>query len=268
MENTNQGMSLRDLAWNQLRVLPAFRSLVRAMESRLLSQLDTLSDPVLDIGAGDGHFAQSVSRGIDVGMDSDRFILQEARTRGVYSNLCVSSATDMPFRNSIFSTIICNSVLEHIHDITRVIAESFRVLQHGGYFICSVPTDCLNNNLGFTRLLKFLGFEGLATRYKSWFARLQRHFHMYSPEVWQRQIEEAGFRVIIHTGYMSPGATAIFDLGHLYGGFNWIDHWITGKWVILPWRPLFFLEEKVIASFIGEDNPPLASCHFFVAKKM
>jgi ubiquinone/menaquinone biosynthesis C-methylase UbiE len=103
MENTNQGMSLRDLAWNQLRALPAFRSLVRAMESRLLSQLGTLSDPALDIGAGDGHFAQSVFRGIDVGMDSDRLILQEARKRGVYSNLCVSSATDMPFRNSFFS---------------------------------------------------------------------------------------------------------------------------------------------------------------------
>jgi len=268
MENTNQSIFLRDFAWNQLRALPAFRGLVRAMESNLFSQLGALPDPVLDIGTGDGHFAQSVFKKIDVGMDPDRIILQEARNRGVYSSLCSASAIEMPFQNSIFSTIICNSVLEHIPDVTKAIAESFRVLRHGGYFVCSLPTDCLNDNLGITRLLKFLGFERLATKYKLWFARLQHHFHMYSPEVWQRQIEEAGFRIVMHTGYMSPVATAIFDLCHFYGCFNWIDHWIMGKWVISPWRPLFFLEEKIIASFIGEDNPLRASCHFFVAKKM
>lgn len=268
MKNTDNYRLYRDFAWKQLRELPAFRSLVRAMESRLFSQLGTLPNPILDVGAGDGHFAQSVFKEIDVGMDPDILALHEARKRATYLSLCVSSATEMPFRSSTFSTVICNSVLEHIPDLTKTLAESFRVLRRGGHFVCSVPTECLNENMGITRLLKILGSEKLATRYKSWFTRLQDHYHMYSPAVWQRHIENAGFRVEKHTGYMSPRATSIFDLGHFYGGFNWIDHWIMGKWVIFPWRPLFVIEEKIIASFVDDDNPKQASCYFFVARKM
>jgi len=40
----------RDYLWPQLQDLPYFRALLRAVEARLLQQVD-LPDPVLDIGS-------------------------------------------------------------------------------------------------------------------------------------------------------------------------------------------------------------------------
>ena len=45
-----------DFLWPQLQALPAFR----AVEARLFAELGPLPCPMLDIGSGDGHFAQSI----------------------------------------------------------------------------------------------------------------------------------------------------------------------------------------------------------------
>ena len=45
-----------DLLWRHLRGVPAFRALLRAVESRFYQDLE-LPRPVLDLGCGDGHFA-------------------------------------------------------------------------------------------------------------------------------------------------------------------------------------------------------------------
>ncbi|MBE2223361.1 MAG: hypothetical protein IAF02_17610, partial [Anaerolineae bacterium] len=46
-----------DLLWRQLKTIPAFRAVLRAIESRFYFAVD-LPGPVLDLGCGDGHFAQ------------------------------------------------------------------------------------------------------------------------------------------------------------------------------------------------------------------
>lgn len=267
--NTSSLISLSssDVAWSQLRELPFFRSLVRAMEAHLFLQVVPLPGPLLDIGTGDGHFGHSALKTIDMGIDSDISMLRKAAQYGAYSMLCASNASTLPFRDASFSSVIFNSVLEHIPDLTTTLYEAFRVLQKGGILICTVPTDRLNENTGIARFLKLIGAYRLSSRYKTWFARAQKHFHLYAVDVWRKIIENAGFHIEWHVGYMSPRATAIFDLAHFYGGFNWIDYHITGKWVIFPWRPFFILEEKTISYFIKEHNPEDASCHFFVAKK-
>ncbi len=58
------------IVWPHLADLPAFRALIRAIEHRLLAEYQPFARPVLDVGAGDGHFA-SVALGprIDVGID-------------------------------------------------------------------------------------------------------------------------------------------------------------------------------------------------------
>jgi len=46
---------------------------------------------------------------------------------------------DMPFEDNIFRCIHCQSVLEHIPDPTRAIAEMHRVLEPGGYIWVQLP---------------------------------------------------------------------------------------------------------------------------------
>jgi len=62
---------LNDFLWPQLQALPAFRALIRAMEARLFAELGPLPRPMLDIGSGNGHFAQSIWEQLDVGIDPD-----------------------------------------------------------------------------------------------------------------------------------------------------------------------------------------------------
>ncbi|MCA9961417.1 MAG: hypothetical protein KC443_20400, partial [Anaerolineales bacterium] len=46
-----------DLLWRQLKTIPAFRAILRAVEARFYHQVE-LPEPLLDVGCGDGHFAQ------------------------------------------------------------------------------------------------------------------------------------------------------------------------------------------------------------------
>ncbi|MGH2544926.1 MAG: class I SAM-dependent methyltransferase, partial [Ardenticatenaceae bacterium] len=241
--------------------------LIRAMEARLFQRLGPLPRPVLDVGCGDGHFAEVVWGEMDVGVDLDSASLREAQRRAVYDSLCLASATTLPFADQSFASAVSNCVIEHIPEMPRVLAEVCRVLKPDGLFVFSVPTNSLNDHLSITRLLAALDAGELAERYKSWFTRMQVHFHMYSPDRWASLAEEAGFEVLEHTGYMSARAAALFDLGHFYGIPNLISRRLTGRWVPLPWRPRFALEERLLAPLVAEHDPPSATCYFFVARK-
>lgn len=259
--------NISDIVWDQLRALPAFRALIRAMEAHLFLQLGPLPRPMLDIGCGDGHFAQSVWKQVEVGIDCNGSNMQEAKKRNIYCSLCQASATYLPFADGTFACVISNSVFEHIPDVMSAISETYRVLRQGGQFILSVPTDRLNDGFAIGRILTRVGASKLAEAYKAWFTRIQGHFHLYNSSKWQQLIEAAGFRVLWQTGYMSPRATAFFDLGHFYGLPNLILRKLTGRWVIWPWRPRFALEEALLCSLAAEADPSGDACHFFVSIK-
>jgi SAM-dependent methyltransferase len=115
----------------QLRELPAFRALLRAVEARFYNDLP-MPHPILDLGCGDGHFASVTFREpLDVGFDPWERPLQEARRRGVYHTLSRADGARMPFPDAAFVTVISNSVLEHIPNVEPVIHEVSRVLRPG-----------------------------------------------------------------------------------------------------------------------------------------
>ena len=72
-----------DFLWQHLKDLPAFRALLRAVEARFYQELLPLSEPVLDVGCGDGHFASvAFPRPLAAGIDPGSAVLGEARDRG------------------------------------------------------------------------------------------------------------------------------------------------------------------------------------------
>jgi len=259
--------SARDLLWENLREIPAFRALIRTIEGRLLLEHGPLPRPLLDIGCGDGHFAQVFLRAVDVGIDLDPLVLGQAAQRGVYRSLGAASAAGMPFRDGSFRSVLANCALEHMPDLEAVLREVRRVLAPGGTFVFTVPNDVHNRNLLVGRILDRAGLRRAAAAYREWFRKMQRHFHMYRAEEWSRRVEAHGFRIVLRRDYLSPRATALLELGHYAGWHNVVAKALLGRWVVLPWRPLFAMTERILMPRVLEDGIPGSSCAFFVAER-
>ncbi len=153
-----------------------FRAFLRAVEGRFYQDIE-LKAPVLDVGCGDGIFAEiTFDRKIDIGFDPSLPVLQEPANRQAYEHLLCAGGAGMPFPDAYFSTIISNSVLEHIPELDAVIPEMNRVLKPGGKFIFCVPNDNLLKNLSVSNFLDKLSLHGLAKSYRFLF-----QYHLTPP---------------------------------------------------------------------------------------
>src|SRR6185295_3497351 len=109
-------MTTDDLLWRNLKELPAFRGLLRAVEARFYQDIE-LPEPVLDLGCGDAHFASiAFDRPLAAGVDPWTPPLREARRlrRSAYQLLVQAEGGRLPFAAGHFASAVSNSVLEHI----------------------------------------------------------------------------------------------------------------------------------------------------------
>lgn len=158
-----------DLLWRQLKTIPAFRAVLRAVESRFYYAVD-LPAPVLDVGCGDGHFAQmTFDHNLDVGIDPWWNPLKKSYRAGAYDLLLQGMGDQMPFPDNYFASAFSNSVLEHIPDIQPVLNETGRVLQENGRFLITMPSQYFTQELGGALWLEKLNMPGLADRYRTFF---------------------------------------------------------------------------------------------------
>jgi ubiquinone/menaquinone biosynthesis C-methylase UbiE len=97
------------------------------------------ADAVLDIGCGPGqivldylHGRRETSAGVrGVGVDLSLAMLLEARRKGLTA-VAVANASALPFADGAFDLVFCNSVLHHMSDPERDLAEMARCVSRGG----------------------------------------------------------------------------------------------------------------------------------------
>lgn len=177
-----------DLLWRQLKSIPAFRAILRAVEARFYFGVE-LPGPTLDVGCGDGHFSQMVfQRKIEAGIDPWWNPLTKGQKSGMYDLALQAMGDKLPFPDGHFASAFSNSVLEHIPDIQPVLNETNRVMQMNGRFLITMPSHHFTQNLGGATFLARLGLPGLADAYRRFFNRIARHAHTDSAEVWGRTI--------------------------------------------------------------------------------
>jgi len=92
---------------------------------------------LLDIGCGEGHyFSLYKKKNLTFkGIDIDPSVLINLKKNSV---IC-ADVQKLPFKSSIFDTLICIDVLEHVEKDKKAIAEMRRVLKKKGKLIFSVP---------------------------------------------------------------------------------------------------------------------------------
>ena len=257
-----------DILWRQLKSLPAFRALLRAVESRFYHQIE-LPEPILDLGCGDGDFAQlTFDQPLSAGIDPWWGPLLDAKKTDAYHILTQSMGNLLPFPDNSFNSVISNSVLEHIPSIQPVLNDAGRVLKTGGKLMITMPSHHFTENLGGAQFFAGMGLNGMANRYRKLFNRISRHAHTDSVEVWGERLGQAGFAVERWQYYFSQQALHALEWGHLQGLPSWIAHLLTGHWILAPWRESLRRTEAWVRPFFEEEAPPDGAYLLIIARKV
>ena len=134
----------RDFWWN-----PDFLEL---MAQRL--KLDRVRT-VLDVGCGKGHWGQMLLRFLSkeatlVGVDREEKWVDEARVRaeklqlGARFTSVRGDANALPFGESSFDLVTCQTLLMHVPDPESTLREMSRVLKPGGLLLVVEPSNLAN----------------------------------------------------------------------------------------------------------------------------
>jgi SAM-dependent methyltransferase len=261
MRNAYALPETHDFLWEQLADLPYFRAVLRAVESRFYQELPIVG-PVLDLGSGDGSFAaQTFSKPLDVGLDPWRGPLWFSREKPTHNLRTLSDGARMPFTDASFQTVISNSVLEHIPDLEPVMAETYRVMRPGGYFLFCSPSEYFTD--------WFVGTKLFGERYRKFFNLISRHQHCDSPDQWRARLERQGFEIEKIWYYFSPHAARVLEAGHVIGLPNMLTKKLFGKWVLFPTHNNPFLNflYKQLKPIYDEKPGSKGAYLFVIAKK-
>ncbi len=250
-----------------IKEMPPHRAVLRAVEAKLMGRVP-LRHPVLDIGAGDGHFASlTYEEPIDFGVDVRLQDLRVAAARpGAYRSLAMASATALPFRDGVFGTVVSNCAIEHISDLEAALAEVSRVLTLGGMFAATLPSEHFPDFLMGSSLFRALHLPGLARAYGAFFNRISYHYHVYSPKIWREKLAAAGLQMVEHRYYFSAAAHRALDFSHYLGVPTLVSHTLTGRWVLHPWLMAPFA--WWLRRYYEEPFPEIGAYQFVLCQKM
>jgi SAM-dependent methyltransferase len=256
-----------DLLDQHLRALPYFRATLRAVEARMMGAVE-LPPPTLDIGAGDGHFAEvTYGRPLDVGIDPDFPSLKEASTRGSYRCLIQADGAHLPYPAATFSSGVSNSVLEHIPHLDAVLADVGRVLKSGAPFALTVPNPGYHDQLSFPRFLRSIRLRQAGEAYRAWFMRMSRTWNLLDEEGWGAKFDAAGFDIVESRRYFSPAALSMLEWGHYFGGPSLIARWLTGRWILAPTTWNLGLTDRWVRKYFEEPASDEGTYTFYLARK-
>jgi len=256
----------KDYFWLNLRELPYFRALVRAVEAAYYQDY-RLDEPTLDVGCGDGHFARiTFDKPIQVGIDPWWAPLHQAN-QGQYQILVQCDGARTPFEDHHFGSAVSNSVLEHIPHVVDVLKETGRVLKPGALFLFCVPNTRYLTQLSIAGIFRNLGLKGLADWYTEWFRKISRVSHAVDQPVWNGWLEDAGFELVKAWDYFSPAAMHTLEWGHYFGSPTVLAKLLFGRWIIAPTKWNLGLTDAIIRPYANLEPHPQGTFTFYVARK-
>jgi 2-polyprenyl-6-hydroxyphenyl methylase/3-demethylubiquinone-9 3-methyltransferase len=133
---------------DEIRWVRTLKNLVPGRLKWFDQQTDWADQRVLDLGCAGGFMAEALARkGAHVsGLDPAQDAIEAAKRHAEISDLDiqydVGVGEEMPYPDNHFDIVVCVDVLEHVRDLSQVLAEVARVLKPGGLFLY----DTINRN--------------------------------------------------------------------------------------------------------------------------
>lgn len=248
-----------------LQIAPLSVALWRSVEAKHLSTVE-LKHPILDIGCGWGEFARAFGEKIDMGIDIAPRDLSVATRSGMYKNLTLADARELPFKDSSYNSIISISTFEHIENTPKLLKEMYRVLKPNGILAITMETDEVDGNTFYRPLLKKIGLPFMSNfltwAYNSYFHRR----NLPSKKKWIKDIKNAGFKIVKAQNIISPTITKLYDF------------FILTSWPAQLFRPFIgrrkvfrpkFAEDLLVKMFLKyiEEEEKVGTNLFIVARK-
>jgi 2-polyprenyl-6-hydroxyphenyl methylase / 3-demethylubiquinone-9 3-methyltransferase len=139
-----------DSWWSDdIRWVRTLKNLVPGRLAWFDRQIDWQGKGVLDLGCAGGFMAEALATrgaqvtGIDPAEGAIAAARPHARAQGLRIGYDVGMGEALPYDTASFDAVVCVDVLEHVADLTRVLAEMSRSLRPGGMFLF----DTINRNL-------------------------------------------------------------------------------------------------------------------------
>lgn len=133
---------------DDIRWVRTLKNLVPGRLARFDTHIDWNGLSVLDLGCAGGFMAEALAHrgakvaGIDPAAQAIDAAQAHAAEGGLQIRYDVGVGEDLPYGDAAFDSVVCVDVLEHVSDLTRVLAEVTRVLKPGGLFLF----DTINRN--------------------------------------------------------------------------------------------------------------------------
>ncbi len=206
------------------------REILRDVLGRYIPQHE--SRAILDVGCGTGgNMLLLKDFGNVTGVDFSDEALRFARNYG-FTSLLRASATELPLADASFDVVSALDVLEHISEDRQAIAEVFRVLKPGGFFLVTVPAyqwlwshhdQALHHVRRYSKadLLKKLTAAGFHIQEQHRFALLGVPMRLLQKWVWSFQKRETDAQ---KNKTSAPLDMPAFLLGFLRLEKRWLRH--------------------------------------------
>ena len=192
-----------------------------------------LEEPILDVGCGDGLFAQLAYPAKQVwGIDINPSEVKRAQATSSYQTLICGNVCEVALPQGFFGGAIANCSLEHVPALPEALANIRTSLKTGADFILIVPTPDWTHQLSMAEGLRKLGFSNLAAAYGDALDRVFNHVHLHDDSWWSDRLADAGFETVSVRGIVLRPTSWLFEMLLPPSLLGFMVKKLTGRWVV------------------------------------